>query len=104
MDFLDRMKTFFDKGIESSGELFGKAREKAQELGEKGVLKFEIMQLENQAEKVMAKLGTRVYEALKKEGAAEVTRETTGVQVLVDQIEEIETRIQEKEAALRISK
>lgn len=104
MDFLDRMKTFFDKGIESSGELFGKAREKAQELGEKGVLKFEIMQLENQAEKVMAKLGTQVYESLSKENLDKVTRESPGVQQLLDQIHDIESRIHEKEATLRMTK
>ena len=100
MEFTDRMKQVFDRGLESSRELFSKARDKAQDLGEKGVLKFEIMQLESQAEKLMAKLGTRCYEALTQEGAESVSINTAGVHDLISEIDQVEKRIREKEVRL----
>ncbi len=100
MDFNERMKQVFDRGLESSRDLFSKAREKAHDLGEKGVLKFEIMQLESQAEKLMAKLGTRCYEALTQEGADSVSLDTSGVHDLISEIDQVEKRIREKETKL----
>jgi len=100
MDFTERMKQVFDRGLESSRDLFSKARDKAQDLGEKGVLKFEIMQLESQAEKLMAKLGNRVYEALTQEGVDSVTTNTSGVHDLIAEIDQVENRVREKEQKL----
>lgn len=101
MDFWDRMKTTLDKGVSSSRELFGKARTRARELGDKGVLRFEIMQLESEAEKLTAKLGTRAYEVLAREGQSTISKNTPGVKDLIAQIADVERRIAEKEEALR---
>ncbi len=100
MEFTERMKHLFDRGLDSSRDLFSKARDKTKDLGEKGVLKFEIKQLESQAEKLMAKLGTRCYEALTKEGSDSVQISTSGVHDLIAEIDQVETRIREKEAKL----
>ena len=62
MDFWDRIKTTIDKGLEGSRDVLGRARDKAQDLGERGVLRVEILQLENQAEKLVGKLGALAYE------------------------------------------
>lgn len=103
MDFWDRMKNAMDKGLEGSRDLFGRAKDRAQDLGERGVLRLEIMQLENQAEKLIAKLGTRTYEALVSEQRMQVDKDTEGVSELIEQIDDVRAKIREKEAALEIA-
>jgi len=89
-----------DKGVESSRGVLGKAQERARGLGEKGVLRFEIMQLESRAEKITTKLGARTFEVLVKEEQNTVSKKTPGVRELIEELAEIETRVKEKEEAL----
>lgn len=103
MDFWDRMKNAMEKGLEGSRELLGKAKDRAQDLGERGVLRLEIMQLENQAEKLIGQLGTRTYEALVTEQRLRIDKQTEGIAELIAQIDEIHERVREKEAALEIA-
>lgn len=100
MDFWERMRNGLEKGVESSRELFGRAREKARDLGEKGVIRFEIMQLENQVEKKVALLGQRTYEILVKEGLSAVERDTPGVKGIIDEIEDLRGKIADRQNAL----
>lgn len=104
MDFWDRMKNALDKGLQGSRDLLSKARDRAQDLGERGVLRFEILQLENQAESLVGKLGARAYEALITEKRERIDRETDGVRELIAEIDAIHERIREKEAALELAK
>jgi len=53
MTFAEKMKDMVDKGLVASRDLAKKASEKAKELGTKGVIKLEIVQLESQAEKLV---------------------------------------------------
>ncbi len=103
MDFWDRMKNTMEKGLESSRDLLGKAKDRAQDLGERGVLRLEIKQLENQAEKLIGKLGTRAYEALVTEQRVQIDKQTEGVAELIAEIDEVRQKIREKEAALEIA-
>ncbi len=98
MGFWERMEETINQGIRSSKEILGKAREKAKDLGEKGVLKFEIMQLEKQAEKKLARLGARVYEKLEIKNQATVSREI--LKDLLQDILDLKHRIEEKEESL----
>jgi hypothetical protein len=100
MDFWERFRTTIDKGVESSRGVLGKAQERARGLGEKGVLRFEIMQLESRAEKITTKLGARTFEVLVKEEQNTVSKKTPGVRELIEELAEIETRVKEKEEAL----
>ncbi len=100
MDFWDRVKTTIDKSFDTSKEWFDKAKGAAQELGERGVIRVEIMQLESRAEKLTARLGARVYDLLVKEGRSRVERGSEGIGETIGEIEEIEQRIAEKERAM----
>jgi hypothetical protein len=104
MDFWDRVKTAMDKGLEGSRDLLSKAKDRTQELGERGVLRVEIMQLESQAEKLLGQLGTRTYEALVKEGHDQISTSTAGISEIIAKIDEIQSQITEKEAALELAK
>jgi hypothetical protein len=103
MDFWDRMKNAMDKGLEGSRELLNRAKEGAQDLGERGVLRLEIMQLETQAEKLIGKLGARAYEALVSEQRIQVDKQTEGISELIEQIDGLRATIREKEAALELA-
>ncbi len=61
MSFNDKMKQYMQAGVKKSKELLAKAGAKAQELGEVGVLKLEISQLDTQLQKLYSKLGESVF-------------------------------------------
>jgi hypothetical protein len=99
MDFKQRLQEGLNKGISVSKDLFGKAKDKAQDLGEKGVLKIEIMQLEDQAGKLLGKLGIEAYEAFAA-GKKSLGR-TADVDALVKEVEAVRLQIDEKEEKLK---
>jgi phage terminase small subunit len=100
MAFWDKMKKAVKEGLETSKDVLEKAKDKTKELGEKGALKFEIMQLEKQAEKRFCKIGTHVYEVLVKDGQQKISKGTPEIKNLLQEIEEIENNIDQKEKEL----
>jgi hypothetical protein len=101
MSFWDRVKEIVDKGIETSKDVLGKAAEKAKDLSEKGVLKFEIMQLERQAERKLTQLGAMVVDLLVKQEKGSVSKSTAGVKEILEELVELEHKIDDKEEALK---
>ena len=100
MGFWERSKALLNQGVLSTKEILEKATEKSMELGEKGVAKFEIAQLENQAEKRFAQIGRHVYQVLVKEGQQTISDGTTEIKKLLQDVDEIEKTIDEKEEKL----
>ncbi len=101
MTFSERMKGFIDQGIKTSKELAGKAGDKAQEWGEKGVLKLEVIQLRSQSEKLTARLGAEVYEVLVEKGQKTVGKDSPAVRETIDRIQELQRLIDAKEEAFK---
>lgn len=101
MAFWDKMKKVVKEGLMTSKEVLEKAKDKTKELGEKGATKFELMQLEKQAEKRFCQIGTHVYEVLVKEGQQTISKGTPEIKKLLQEIEEIEKNIDKKEAELK---
>ena len=101
MAFWDRLQETIDQGLKNSRELFGKAKEKAKDLGELGVLKFEIKQLESQAEKLIAKLGSKAYEELVVENRGPINTDTPGVNEILGAITGVKSEIEVKEEAIK---
>ncbi len=99
MTFSDKIKEFVDQGLHSSKELFKHAGDKAQQWGELGVLKMEIIQLRSQAEKLTTRLGAEVYETLVEKGQKSVGRDSPAIRETVDKISELEKLIDTKEAS-----
>lgn len=100
MDFWQRMRGALDRGVDTSKELFGKARDRAQDLSRTGVLKFELMQLEDQLEKQLAKLGHSAYDILK-DGGTPVTLDNRDVQAIYEEISSLRESITKKEAQIK---
>ncbi len=97
MTFAEKMKDMIDKGVVASRDLAKKASEKAKELGAKGVLKLEIVQLESQAEKLVAKLGAEVYAGLVERKAASVSSGDPAIAGALKEIERLRAEIDRKE-------
>lgn len=100
MTLWNRIEKAVGQGLDVSREVLDKAREGAKDLSEKGVLKFDIMQLERQSVKVLSRLGQEVYDAFQVRAEKSVSRDTVGVKELVTELGDIERRIEEKESAL----
>ena len=99
MGIWDRMEQLIGQGLNTSKEVLARAKDKAQELGEIGLLKYEIAQLEKQAEKLFSRLGMAVFEKLSGKGQASVSRDA--VKELVRELEEVRKRIEQKEGDLK---
>ena len=100
MGFWERSKDLLDQGIMSSKDIFDKAKAKTKELGGKGVIRFEISQLERQVEKRFAHIGRHVYEVLVKEGQQTISKGTEEIKKLLTEAEELEKAIDDKEKEL----
>jgi hypothetical protein len=100
MSFFDRMRKVMSEGFDTTRDLLGSAAERAKELGEKGVLRYEISRLERDTEKRFAQLGNKIYQLFGEKDQKSVTRDNTEVAALVEEIAELEKRIKDKEDAL----
>ena len=101
MSFLDKLQETIDQGLKNSKDLFGKAKDKAKDLGEQGVIRFEMKQLESQAEKLIAKLGSKVYEVLVVDGQKTVSGATPEVKEILNAVAGVKTEIEAKEEQLK---
>ena len=100
MNFKDRIKKLISDGLETSQDVFQKAKEKTQELGEIGARKFEIARLEKQAEKRFAQLGAQVFEVLVEQDQETISKKTPAIRKIIDELTEIDERIDENEKEL----
>jgi hypothetical protein len=101
MNFKERMDKLIAKSKTSSKEVFEKAKKKTRELKEKTSLKMEIRHQERQAEKKLAQLGSTVYDILVTKGQATISKGTADVKSLLQEIEEIEKKIDAAESDLK---
>jgi hypothetical protein len=100
MGFQEKFKETVSKGLEQSKNIFGAAKDKAKELGDSGILRFEIRQLNDKIKKEEHALGHAAYELLAVEGKQSVTRKTAGVKELIDTIEDLNTQVTAKRIVL----
>jgi hypothetical protein len=101
MTFSDRMKELLDQGWTASKELAVKAGAKVQDLGERGILMLEIKQLENQAQKLLGKLGNEVYKAYAECGQTAINIDGPEYKGIMDEISSVKNAIEKKESELK---
>ena len=73
---------------------------RARELGEKGVIKYEITRLEKEVERKLGLLGNQTYRLLVEKGQSSVSKGTADIKPIITEIQDLEKRIKEKEEAL----
>jgi chromosome segregation ATPase len=101
MTFTERVQDSLSKGLEVSKELLIKARDKAKDFGDLGILKIEINHLENQAEKVLGQLGSYVFDAVSEKNLPTIDANDEDLKKMVDEIEELKSSIEEKEKKIK---
>jgi len=104
MAFSDRMKDLWDQGMAASKDFAIRAGEKAQELGERGVLMLEIRQLESQAQKLINRLGYEAYSAFAEKNSKIIASDDSPFRGILTEISMIKESIEKKEAELQSKK
>ena len=104
MTFGEKMKDYMGQGLQASKEFMTKAGAKAQDLGEKGVLKLEIKQLEGQAQRLVAKLGAEAYAEFAENNAASISADEPAIKALLTELADIKASIEKHEKELREEK
>lgn len=104
MTFSERMKELMDKGVAASKDLASKAGAKAQDLGERGVLMFEIKQQESQAQKLIGRLGAEAYQTFTEREEETLSKESSPVKAILSELATIRESIESKEAELKLRK
>ena len=101
MSFWERMQKVIDQGVETSKDVLMKAKEKAKDLGEMGILKYDIMKLEKQAEKDFLLLGSKVFELIVEKNEETIQKDNEDIKKIIDEILDIQKKIDEKEEELK---
>ncbi|MCL2230664.1 MAG: hypothetical protein FWC01_06175 [Treponema sp.] len=101
MTFSERMKDLLEQGWDATKDFAIKAGAKAQDLGERGMLMWDIKQLENQAKKVLLKLGGEAYMTFVDKCESVIEKNSTNIKVLLDEIASIKDQIEKKEFELK---
>ncbi|MDR0502108.1 MAG: hypothetical protein LBH16_02180 [Treponema sp.] len=101
MSFGERMKEMIDQGLAVSKDFAVKAGAKAQDLGERGILMLEIKQLENQAQKVLTRLGNEAYIAFTERDQNTIDRDAVEFRTFLEQLASLKETIEKKEAELK---
>ena len=104
MTFSERMRDLLDQGVAASKDLAVKAGAKAQDLGERGVLMFEIRQLESQAQKLIGRLGAEAYQTFTERNEDTLSVTSAAVKSILAEIATVKDSIEQKEAALKLKK
>jgi len=104
MTFGERMKELLEQGLAVSKDFALKAGEKAQDLGERGVLIWDIKQLENQAQKLISRLGNEAYIAFTEHDQNSIEKEAVEFRTILEEIASIKERIERKEIDLKSRK
>ncbi|MDR1250913.1 MAG: hypothetical protein LBK62_01975 [Treponema sp.] len=104
MTFSERMKELLDQGVAASKDFAVKAGAKAQDLGERGVLKLEIKQLEGQAQKLLTRLGNETYRAFVDRDQSTIEREAPEIKALLTEIASVREAIEKKDADIKSRK
>jgi hypothetical protein len=102
MTFSERMKEALEQGWAVSKEIAAKAGAKAQDMGERGILMIEIKQMENQAQKTLARMGTVAYIAFTEHNQETLNKDNAEIKGLLEELALIKDAIDRKEAELRI--
>jgi len=101
MTFSERMRDLLEQGWTVSKELAIKAGAKAQDLGERGVLMIEIKQLENQAQKLLTRMGNEAYIAFTEHDQSTIERETAEFKNILEELAKLKDAIEKKETELK---
>lgn len=101
MTFSERMKEVLEQGLDVTKDFASRASAKAQDIGERGMLMWDIKQLEIKAQKLLTKLGNETYTALIEKEQQTVDRDAAEFRKILEDIVNIKDQIEKKENELK---
>ena len=101
MDWRQKFEQSLNQGYDVSRKLFGKAKQRATELGEYGVLSLEVRQLEQKHTDLLTRLGSKVHTLLVDEKRSTVTAKSQGVKELLEELEDVRRELDRKRHLLK---
>ena len=100
MSIFDDMRSVLDTGLKGSRKALDSARDRMRQLGDQSVTSLDIRQLKSERDGIVQNLGQLVYDSFASEERKSVSTKTPGVKELIEELEQIDRAIEEKEAAL----
>lgn len=103
-DFIEKMKTYLDKGVEVSKEAVKTAGAKVQNFGDKSMTLIEVRQLENKIQHSLQQLGLRVYEMLSEDADKVISTNDEVIQNCIKEIAWLNQEIDKRNIQLKKDK
>jgi hypothetical protein len=98
MAFSDSLKDLFDQSLKAGKDFAGKAGAKAQEWGEKGAIKLEIVQLQSRLEKCTERLGAEAYKAFVEHQQTALASNEPAVAGILNEIGDLKAQLEKKQS------
>ncbi len=96
----EQVKDYLDKGIAVSKKAIKSTGTKVQELGEQGVLRYELKKLTMSKNKLSRELGEKVYSAFVKDKKETVALTDENISAIVKEITSLEKKIKKHQKSL----
>ena len=100
MSIFDDMRSVLDSGVRESRKAFDTARERLQQFGDESITNLDLRQLKSERDKVVHDLGALVAESFGSGERKSISPKTPGIKELLEELDQIDGAIREKEAAL----
>lgn len=101
MEFRKKVSEVLSTGAAKTRDVYSRAKARAKDLSAQASLSLEISRLERKRERKFAELGSTVFWLLSAQGKRSVSRSTTGVKAVLDELAKLESLIREKQDELR---
>jgi hypothetical protein len=99
-DFMDKVKSFFDKSLEVSKDALSKAGSAVSDYSDKTMTKIGVKQLEGKIQKIYAELGSMVYDYIEANNTQNINGETEFVKKAIEDINKLKEEIKSKNEEL----
>ncbi len=100
MDLKDKMESGLNKVLKTSKDVLGKAAKRAKGLGDLGMVKVELQDLERKQQELYRNLGKAAYELLTEGGKSSVSTKTAELKTLFTEIGDVNAELELKEKEL----
>ncbi len=103
MEWKEKVEHGLKSGMESSKKFFAKARDKAKDIGDYGVLSLEVKQLQVKHDDLIARLGSITFHLLEIEGKGSISSRTPELRDLLSEIKATSGMLAAKREAMKRS-
>src|SRR5574344_868230 len=97
-EFMNKLKKYFDKGVEISQDAVIKANNAVQKLGEQSVIRLDIKALQGKKNKLLAVLGQTVYADFREKNLPQILADDPAIAEGMAAVDKMSLEIEKKEA------